>query len=339
MNQHSIITCASFGNTGSGVITDYLLEFDNILNPGDYEFRFLQDYDGVSTLEHSLVHNFHRMNSDIAIQNFIRYVEFQSGDFTSKRYEKFFKGKFKEESYKYLTNLIDVEWNGYWEQYQIITPKHQALLKYKLIPRLLRFFDLNKSYIAKYVPKSKMYFSVPSEEDFLKYTNDYLSNLCNAIDPNNNFSKIFFDQLVPPLNLQTYLRYYPDMKVVVVDRDPRDHYIDNLTKWHEGWIPTEINSYIKYYKKLRVNLDKEQSDDRVLRINFEDAIYNYDSFSKKINEFLGISEKNHLKKLYFFNPEKSIRNTQLWIKNIKYKSIAEKIESELSDYCYDFNIC
>ena len=74
MLKHKIITCASFGNTGSGVITDYLLEFDNILNPGDYELRFLHDYDGVSTLEHALVHNFHRMNSDIAIQNFIRYI-------------------------------------------------------------------------------------------------------------------------------------------------------------------------------------------------------------------------------------------------------------------------
>lgn len=337
MQKHKIITCASFGNTGSGVVTDYLLEFDNILNPGDYEFRFLHDYDGVSTLEHSLIHNFHRMNSDIAIQNFKRYIEFQSGDFTSKRYEKYFNGKFKEESYRYIENLIDVKWKGYWEQYQIISPKYVTFFKYKLLPRVLRFFDFKSSYIAKYVPKSRMYFAAPSEAEFLKYTNDYLSNLCNAIDQNNEYSQIFFDQFVPPLNLQTYLRYYPNMKIVVVDRDPRDHYIDNLTKWHEGWIPTDLDSYIQYYKKLRINLINEQSDDRVLRLNFEDAIYNYDSFSKQLNDFLELNEINHIRKMEFFNPEKSKNNTQLWVNNDKFREVANVLEFMLPEYCYKFN--
>lgn len=336
MHKHKIITCASYGNTGSGVVTDYLLEFNNILNPGDYEFRFLHDYDGVSTLEHSLVHNFHRMNSDIAIQNFIRYIKFQSGDFTSARYEKFFNGKFKELSYEYIDKLVDVKWQGYWEQYQIISPKYKTLFKYKFLPRLLRLFDLNKSYIAKYVPKSEMYLSSPSEIEFIQHTNDYLKNLCKAIDPDDKYENIYFDQLVPPLNLQTYLRYYPDMKVIVVDRDPRDHYIDNITKWREGWIPSDLDQYIKYYKKLRQELVNEKQDDRVLRIQFEDTIFEYESFSNQINNFIGLAETNHINKKQFFNPQVSIKNTQLWKKNMEFDSVIKIIETELGEYCYSF---
>ncbi|MDE7089677.1 MAG: hypothetical protein K2O54_06115, partial [Prevotella sp.] len=54
VSSYNIITCASFG---SGVVTDYFCEYYSIKNLGDYEFWFLQDYDGVSTLEDALVHS------------------------------------------------------------------------------------------------------------------------------------------------------------------------------------------------------------------------------------------------------------------------------------------
>ncbi|OJV38888.1 MAG: hypothetical protein BGO29_10770 [Bacteroidales bacterium 36-12] len=334
--SYPIITCASYGNTGSGVITDYLLEFDNIYNPGDYEFRFLQDYDGVSTLEDALVHNFHRMNSDIAIRNFKRYIDFQSGNLISKRYEKFFKGDFKRISYNYIDKLVDLRWQGYWEQYQIITPKTESILKYKLLPRILRLLNGNKEYIAKYVPKSEMYFSSPSEEKFITITNEYIVSLCNALNKDGIKKTIFLDQLVPPLNLQRYLRYYPNMKVIVVDRDPRDHYVDNIMKWREGWIPLDINKYIEYFRGLRKNIEDEPDDHRVLRIRFEDAIYNYDAFTTKTNSFLEISKQDHVNPKKFFNPELSINNTQLWKKYVVNMDEIHLIEEELSAFCYKF---
>ncbi|MCS2588102.1 hypothetical protein NXX15_12245 [Bacteroides fragilis] len=90
MKEFKIISCASFGSSGSGIVTDYLLEFDNIYNPGDYEFRFLQDFGGLTTLEDSLLHSHHRLNSDIAIRLFKKIIDYHSGDWTNKRYEKFF---------------------------------------------------------------------------------------------------------------------------------------------------------------------------------------------------------------------------------------------------------
>ena len=101
MKDYKIVSCASFGSSGSGVVTDYLSEFENINNFGDFEFRFLQDFGGVTSLEDTLVNSYHRLNSDIAIQNFINYVEWQAGDIFNKRYEQFFHGQFKKISYDF----------------------------------------------------------------------------------------------------------------------------------------------------------------------------------------------------------------------------------------------
>ena len=58
---YKIITCASYGASGSGIVTNYFEEFDNIFNAGDMEFRFLQDFGGITTLEDCLVHSHHRL--------------------------------------------------------------------------------------------------------------------------------------------------------------------------------------------------------------------------------------------------------------------------------------
>ena len=185
--DYKIISCAGFGSSGSGVVTDFLREFGCIRNFGDYEFRFLQDYGGVSTLEDALVHNYHRLNSDIAIQNFVRYIEYQSGDFLSKRYEKFFDGKFREISYRFLDKITDVKWDGYWEEYQILEPKWIAILKYKVYPRLLRLLQGNRHYIARYVPRKPMYFSSPGREYFYRCVREYMNELCAVVDPEKEY--------------------------------------------------------------------------------------------------------------------------------------------------------
>lgn len=96
MKDYKIVSCASFGSSGSGVVTDYLSEFENINNFGDFEFRFLQDFGGVTSLEDTLVNSYHRLNSDIAIQNFINYVEWQAGDILIRDMNNFSMGNLKK---------------------------------------------------------------------------------------------------------------------------------------------------------------------------------------------------------------------------------------------------
>lgn len=331
---HKIITCASYGGTGSSVITDLLKEFDNCNSLGEYEFRFLQDYDGVSTLECALLDNHHRMNSDIAIRRFKKIVDYHSGNGIIKRYEGFFHGKFKEISYKYINSLIDVSWEGYWEHHAIESQPTYRLFAYKLYPRVKKLFNgvRNKQMVLQ-PPKTTMYFSYPREDFYIK-TKNYTRELFNSMDEDFKYEYLVADQLVPPTNIDRYLNYFDDIKVIVVDRDPRDLYITNKYGWKESWIPSQdVDTYITWYKLLREHQKyHEDNKDKVLRINFKDAVVNYDETLEKILKFLGIDEKHHIRKKQYFNPEISIKNVGLY-KAYENDLDIKKIEVELSEYC------
>lgn len=58
-----VITCASYYGTGSSAVTDFFSEFDDIYSLGDYEYRFLQEPDGIADLEYNLIENNHRHNT------------------------------------------------------------------------------------------------------------------------------------------------------------------------------------------------------------------------------------------------------------------------------------
>ena len=136
--------------------------------------------------------------------------------------------------------------------------------------------------------------------------------------------------------MNRYFNYFNNLKVVIVDRDPRDHYIDNYFYWREGWIPLDLDKYIALYRGIRKKLLSEQENPNVLRIKFEDAIYHYDEFAEQINAFLDLKKENHLFPKRNFDPAISIKNTCLWKRYPVPQSVLEKIERELPEFCYSF---
>lgn len=334
--MYKIISCASYGSSGSSVVTDYLSEYSSVKDLGTYEFRFIQDYMGISTLEDALVGSPHRMNSDIAIQNYLRYVDRQCGNSIRPRYQGFFNNRWKEISLKYIQRLTDVKWSGYWEEYQITEPKYQAILKYQILPRLRKLFSLKKKYIAHYIPTKPMYFSFPSEEKFLNETRRYINELCKTLDPRHEYEYLMFDQLMPPANISKYERYFDSIKTIVVDRDPRDYYLENVLRWGERWVPKDVEKFAILYRMQREQAKQFPDSDNVLRIRFEDTIFKYHEFEQQINEFLNLDAKEHVSPLSKFDPSKSINNTRLWKKRNVDPNIIEEIENLLPEFLYDF---
>jgi hypothetical protein len=334
-NYHKVITCASYGGTGSSVVTDLFKEFDNCFSAGDYEFRFLQDYDGVSTLENALLNNYHRMNSDIAIRRFKNIVDYHSGNAVFKRYEKFFKGKFKEISYEYIDSLIDISWRGYWEHHAIETNSLNRFFAYKIYPRIKKVFrsKSEKGFVMQ-PPKKELYFSYPVDR-FYEATKKYTRRLCAVVDPEHKYENLVFDQLVPPYNISRYLNYFDDLKVIVIDRDPRDLFVINETRWKESWIPShDVDKFIKWYRLLREPQKHEQEDPkRILRLQFEDVVLNYEENLSRILTFLEVDSKNHIEKKKYFNPAVSVNNMALY-KNYEDQKIIKQIQNELSEYCF-----
>lgn len=329
-----IITCASYYGSGSSAITDLVSEFSSVQSLSEEEFRFIHDPDGISDLEYNLVENFNRHNSGHALKRFKKIVDFYSGNIITKRYEKYFLGNWKKCSYEFIDNLTDFTYFGWW-QYDLLDRGTFFYFRKRVINKILKSTVwINKPERTLNTMKKEItYCSHPTEEAFLNSTRKYISELFGSINDGSDFMMV--DQLVPPTNLKRYLRYFDDIKVIVVDRDPRDLYILEKYYWKDGVIPTSVVEFCKWYKYTRAHRNVEPfNGDKVCYIQFEDLIYNYEKTLKRIIDWLGLDPLDHKKKMKLFNPEISKKNTLTWInsqcdlKDIKY------IEGELVDYLY-----
>jgi len=330
------VSCAGYYGTGSSAVTDYLSEFDNILSLTNYEFRFAHDPEGLSDLEYNLVENQNRHNSGHALKRYKRLVDYYGDHLFVRRYEPFFNNQWKTLSYEYIKKLTDFSYHGYW-QYDFLDKGKWFEFWYKLPGRILRKTiwrqDADRAFNS--LPNEITYCSHPSEQKFLQVTRWYTDVLLAAANAEHK-PYIMVDQMIPPSNIERYLKYFTDITVFIVDRDPRDIYLLSKYQWNDGIVPKEsVELYCKWYKYVRDN-SRGFSNDRVLYLQFEDLIYRYDETTEKIRNVLGLHEENHIGKLSCFNPAVSIKNTRLWIQNDKYITEANEIADRLPDYLYDY---
>lgn len=131
------ISCASYYGSGSSAITDFVSEFDTVYSFTDEEFRFVQDPDGVSDLEYNLVENFNRHNSGHAIKRYKKLVDFYCGNMFGKKYEKFFHGNWKKYSEKYIDDLTDFTYHGWW-QYDLMDKGEFFYFRKRILNKILR---------------------------------------------------------------------------------------------------------------------------------------------------------------------------------------------------------
>ena len=205
MNNLKIITCASYCASGSSAVTDLLGEFDDVYFMGDYEFRFIQDPDGLLDLKFNMVDNPHRHNSGYALKRFKKNVDFLSGNAIVKKYEPFFSGRFKSISYKYIDKLTLFKFKGYWHQ-DVIDKGYwfyffERVFKKFIVGTYVKLFY--KGYEASVkdplMRNEITYVPYDDKEYFLKTTRDYLDELFTVANKDNK-KFIMVDQLVPPNN-------------------------------------------------------------------------------------------------------------------------------------------
>ena len=81
---------------------------------------------------------------------------------------------------------------------------------------------------------------------------------------------------------------------------------------------------------------KKENTDKILFIQFEDLIYNYDAIVTQIENFVGCHNHKYCKK--YFDPDISINNTQLFNNPQYQKNLKEiqYIEKNLSNYLFNF---
>jgi hypothetical protein len=332
MNR-KIITCTGYGGTGSSAITDLLKEFDNGLSLGDAEFWFLQDFNGISDLEYYLIDGNHRSRVNLAIKRFKKYV-----DEYSNYYSKFFKD-YKKYSYEYIESLIDAKFQKAISYYEVDS-KIKKIFWFRISPLLQKIWVkiLNKDFdeFAPYIPTEQKVYSIPNRERFYKKTKEYTKKIFDSID--NGYDFIAVDQLVPAMNGKRYLNYVENLKVVIVDRDPRDLFLLNELYWKKAAYVCDtanVDEYIIWYKTMREHREFEEKNENITYVMLEDLIYFYEETLEKLYNFFEIDKKHHKNKRKFFNPDISIQWTKMYRKYPDYrKNDIKKIEKELNEYCF-----
>lgn len=332
-----IIVSTGYMGSGSSAITDLVSEFKDCQNENkSYEYVLLHCPNGLFDLEDKLLRGNNAIRSDEAIRSF----ESQMNKLYNKKfwwvgnYEKIIGAEFKEKTNKFISNIEEFNFPSFWYMHEEVNFKmFLKLLVRKPLKILLKKKKFKK--ILKY--NDGMRISFVKEEEFYKYAHDYIYDVIEAATKGK--SNVVLDQFLLPFNLFRVDNYFDDkLKVIVVERDPRDVFILNKYIWPERDLtvpfPKEVNEFCEFYKKMRES-EKECNSNKVLKIRFEDLIYQYHDELRKITKFLGFKDSDHIHKKERFNPDISIKNTQLFRKE-EYIEEIKIIEDKLSNYLYNF---
>lgn len=333
-----IIIPTGYMGSGSSAITDLISEFKNCKNDfKSYEYILLHCPNGLFDLEDKLLIGNNAIRSDEAIRTFETQMEklFNKKFWWVGNYKNIIGSNFMKITNEYIKSLTDFNYNGYWYMHEEVNNKMFFKL---LIRKPLKLLTLNKVRFNKVLKYNDgMRICLPTKKEFYEKSKQYIYKIIKEISQGKE--NVILDQFLLPFNLNRVDNYFDDnAKVIVVERDPRDVFILNKYIWQRKQlcvpVPLNVDEFCKYYKRMRESEIRSESN-KVLRIKFEDLIYKYNETLEMILKHLGFTKKDHVNKKSRFNPEISIKNTQLF-NNAKYKKEIEIIEKELKEYLYDF---
>ena len=342
-NERKIKTTfvSGYAWSGSSAIVDLLREFKGYMH-FEPEFRLLTDPGGIMDLENAIVSSKSYTLIDKTIREFQKLILIYSRDFhwwsnvklsrlfekIGFKYNKYMFNDFRILARDYLENLIDLEYKG-----ELIT-NFYTLNRIKFLMIKFNYF-FHRIIKKKMNVLNKIYYSTKNQKEFLNITKDFMDNICISIIGNQNINNIVLDQAVQPTNVLKGMRYFNNVKSIIVDRDPRDIFVQSYNFLYNTSIPIrDVNHFIKWFDLTRKSTIQDSKSDNVLKIQFEDLILNYNKTVKIIYEFLGETAEVHIMKSKYLNPEISKNNIKLWEK-FSEQDLIKRIESNLSDFCWN----
>lgn len=334
-----LIVPTGYMGSGSSAITDLLSEFRDCSNEyKSFEYIFLHCPNGLFDLEDKLLLGNNAIRSDEAIRSFEEQMKklYDKKFWWVGNYKKIIGPEFMLYTNEFLNKITKYNFDSFWYYHEEVDFKMFLQL---LIRKPFKILTRNKMFnkkILKY--KDGMKLSYIKQDEFYEEARKYIKSVLDVICKDNE--NVIMDQLLLPFNLYRVDNYFgEELKTIVVERDPRDVFILNKYIWNKRNItvpfPTDAKKFCEFYKSMRESEHKTDSK-KVLRVRFEDLIYNYDDTVKCISKFVGFNASDHINKKTRFIPEKSINNTQVFNGNKDYAKEVKIIEKELAAYLYNF---
>lgn len=330
-----VIGVCGYSYTGSGAVTDLLREYENIEYCYDGEFLFPYYPDGLEDLEFHLTQKYTKYASGyVAIERYRRLIYIFTEYYSS--FSKSQVSEIKKLTGEYLKQLIQVEWNGYTAADMILNygTKNQFIIKQSLerllsaVYRKFSLFDNTDLY-----PMHRVSLSI-DPADFELITKKYINSLLRIIGYSGK-KNILLDQPFSVNMPQNDFGYFDDPLAIIVNRDPRDLYLYTkyFLKNRARQIPVDdVEKFVEYYKRIHCLTTKA---DDVIYLRFEELIYEYDKIRSMLEERLNLGKHIDIKK--YFDPSKSVNNTNM-TKKMKYQEEDIKyIERELEEFLFPFD--
>ena len=329
-----IITTTGNYGTGSSAITDLLKECENVSCKSDYEIRFLHDPDGIGDLEYHMFGDTNRHTTSHAIKSFLRAQKDLDQVWIFKRYRKYFGPKFMEYTNEYVNNIVSLSYNGswHWDRYE---KGHLYYVFTAILHRICLALPFHMNIMDALSRREVAYLGITDHEKFLDYTRQYVDKIALLLNPENK-PYVVMDQLFPPSNFEKYLRFVNDVRVVLVERDPRDIFLLEKYIWKGNVVPKNVKDFCEWYKWTRSLYRRVELPEQVMLVQFEDLIFKYEETIAKVLQHCQIEQKAHVDQRKYFNPERSKMNTCLWNKFPEAKENIVFIEQDLKDYLYHF---
>lgn len=335
-----IISSTGYGSSGSTAITDLISEYSSVQSCKytGYELKFFHNPRGIFNLYNNLIKNDIPSARFYAITEYKKFCHEGATLGTSMNYEKFFCNTFGKATDKYLEKLCGEDYiTGYSGKkvnaFQQLL-RRAANKTYSVWQNVFTKKEYGVTYpgLNLFMTKEKFYLPVVDEQAFTEYTKQYFTELFIAFAQNHEFANVH--ELVPIQMMDECTKYFEDICIIKIDRDPRDIYLNRKYRASSPFLD-DVETFCKHARWLR-NLTRETSTTRVLNLQFEDLVYSYDDTVKKIEEFCGLRAEDHVSIRTKFIPELAVNNCNL---KEKYPEEAENIriiERELSDLLYDF---
>ena len=345
-----LIDVSGFGHSGKTAVSDLLREFENVkVHDHSFEFGLLRLPDGILDLEHHLCGNWSPLRSDRAVKRFRKLCQILSSG-----YHKNLNDMFLEKSVNYLESLIDGKLfvGGWFDPIYEPLPSNPTrdILKqmglWGIARTLYRLFPSKTKQVSQ---KSEVFLSSPV--DFIEKTRNFLEEILSR-GPLEDGEVVVTNNMMEPFSPERSIKFFDNAYCVVVERDPRDVYA-SVVEYENSFVPAfeannkkfsrqflknlkedmlgtdNLDSFIIRQKLYHRNKKTEQSG-RIIRLNYEDLVLNYQGTVNKLLNQLGLSPTDHLYKKKFFDPEISKQNVRIWEKfNVSHE--IKKIESELPE--------
>jgi hypothetical protein len=323
-----VIGVCGYTSTGSSAVSDYLKEFSSNSVLDKCEFTITHHPDGLEDLDFHLNEKISKFTSStVAIKRFRRTAHTLLHDRTRGEIDKLVD--------EYINKICQAKWSGYASNDFVLYNNwfyknvEMRIIRSRILEPLANKFNIYPNFF----PSREMEYAI-CPDNFNEASIDFVKAILISmgVDINKN---IVLDQPFAGNDPLRSFKYFEDPIAIIVDRDPRDNYIftKEVLKARGRQIPTNtVDNFISYYKNMRKVAIP--SDKRILKVRFEDMVYDYDATTKILRDYLGLDESDRNKTL--FVPETSKHNTCLYRRFTQYDEDIKKIEKCLPEYLYDF---